>query len=381
MKTVCKTDQCAGCMACVDICSRKAITVEDSLLAYNAVIDEKICVDCGLCRKVCQNNNLVDTVEPNSWFQGWAKNKNIRNKASSGGLASAIAEAFIETGGIVYRCFFENGEFKFSAIDNKNFLKSFYGSKYVKSNPVGVYKNIKEDLEKNKKILFIGLPCQVAAVKNYIRKDLQDNLYTVDLVCHGSPSPNMLNCFLKQYEIDLKDISDICFRVKDRLQINDGLKNVMLLGMRDCFSTAFVNGLISTENCYQCTYATLKRVSDITVGDSWGSSLPHEEKIKGISLVLCQTAKGEELLNSSDIHLVEVNLDKAVENNRQLQRPSEKPNKRKEFFDGIKAGKNFNDMVFQIFPRDCIKQIVKGCLIHLKVVKFEGATYSVFIKK
>ena len=197
MNTVCEMDQCAGCMACIDICQKNAIKIVDSLKSYNAVIDESKCINCHACHQVCQNNILPECKKPVQWKQGWAENKKIREKCSSGGLATAIASSFIEHGGIVWGCVFRNGEFKFESAEKTCELEKFVGSKYVKSNPAGVYKSIKNLLKTGKKNLFIGLPCQVAALKRYVGKNLEDKLYTIDLICHGTPSPHVLEIFFE----------------------------------------------------------------------------------------------------------------------------------------------------------------------------------------
>ena len=111
-----------------------------------------------------------------------------------------------------------------------------------------------------------------------------------------------------------------------------------------------------TENCYQCRYAREERVSDLTLGDSWGSELPTLEKQKGISLVLYQSKKGEEMLRASDLFLTDVSAEKAIQSNHQLAHPSPKPPLRMKFFRGIEKGKKFNTVVFRCYPKQCVKQ-------------------------
>ena len=106
MVTVCEKDQCAGCMACLEVCSKNAINIKDSIKSYNAIIDEKLCINCNACRNVCQVNNNVDMSKPIIWKQGWASDVNIRKKSSSGGAAAAIARSFVENGGILCSCCF-----------------------------------------------------------------------------------------------------------------------------------------------------------------------------------------------------------------------------------------------------------------------------------
>ena len=177
MKTVCSENQCTGCMACLEVCCKGAITIKDQLRNYNAVIDSERCVGCGACHRVCQNNQPVNTTEPIAWYQGWSKSESQRKASSSGGFAGALTEQFIEDGGVVCSCVFKDGVFGFDFAESKDDVAKFTGSKYVKSNPVGIYKKIRGLLTKGRKVLFIGLPCQVAAVKSFIGEKLEDNLY------------------------------------------------------------------------------------------------------------------------------------------------------------------------------------------------------------
>lgn len=264
-------------MACIDVCKKDAIRIKDTLSEYNAVINENKCVDCGMCKKICQNNILVETFEPEIWKQGWTKDSKIRNQGASGGVAMELAHTFVKNGGKVCSCTFDKGKFIFKIVDNENDLKIFAGSKYIKSNPSGIYEKIKIELKNGNSILFIGLPCQVAAVKIYVGKELEEKLITVDLICHGTPSPKILDKFLKEYNKEIKNFKDIVFRVKGKSQVFDSSKTIVQEGCSDRYMISFLAALTYTENCYQCTYAKRQRVGDITLGDSWGSDLLESE--------------------------------------------------------------------------------------------------------
>ena len=381
MPTVCKNDECAGCMVCVDICPKKAIAIDDKKYAYNAQIDDSKCVQCNLCHKVCPNNTYPDFFKaPIEWFQGWSAKDTTRKNGSSGGVASELASAVVELGGCVCSCVFQDGEFLFSMEDENSKLEKFAGSKYIKSNPSGIYKKILEQLKQNRTVLFIGLPCQVAALKNFVNLKLQEKLYTVDLICHGTPSPYFLKMFLKQYDVNLSDLKDIRFRVKDRFQVTEKYKGIVTTGVRDRYTTAFLNGLFYTDNCYSCKYARKERVSDITLGDSWGSNLSSEEMGKGISLILCQTEKGKDLLLHTRIFTKPVDIDNAIAHNHQLKVPSKKPENRDEFFNMIEHGKLFNYAVFKCFPKECIKQEVNKVLLHLRLMGGGKVSYEIQIR-
>lgn len=380
MKTVCKKDQCAGCMACMDACPEQAISVVDSLKAYNAIIDESKCINCNFCHKICQTNHPTEGKKTIQWWQGWSINKKLRSECSSGGLATEIASAFVENGGIVWGCTFNDGEFRFESAENISEVKKFTGSKYVKSNPSGSYKKIKKALENKEIILFIGLPCQVSALKNYVGEELEKNLFTIDLICHGTPSPQLLETFLKQYGRSLKKIKEIKFRVKDKFMINGDYKGIITNGVSDKYSIAFLNSLTYTENCYNCHYAHEKRISDLTLGDSWGSEIQIQEQKKGISLILCQTQKGASLIEMTEVHLESVDSEKAIKNNQQLKRPSVAPKGREKFFDNLEK-KNFNFLVFENFPKQCIRQDIKQFLIKTKIIGGERLNYEIYINE
>ena len=377
MRTVCKQDLCTGCMACVGKCKKEAISIQDNVSAYNAVIDESKCVSCGACERVCPNNHKVNLNEPIYWKEGWAPD-NIRSKASSGGAASAMMEYFVNDGGYVAACLFSNGEFVFDITNKKEELVHFVGSKYVKSNPVGIYDKVIEKLKNGNSVLFIGLPCQVAAVKNYMLAmpdNIRENLYTVDLICHGSPSPKILKFALYEKGIDILQLKEIRFRNKTNFGLSsrdeDGeYKTIVPAGVQDMYTHAFLTSLDYTENCYSCRYATWGRVSDVTLGDSWGSNQIDREQEKGISLVLCQTTKGVTLIQNSGIKLEEVDIEKALEANHQLRHPSIAPETREMFFANLSKG--FYKAISKSAAKVYYKQKLKESLIKFKIIRGGG---------
>ena len=206
MMTVCDKDMCNGCMACVEKCHMNAIAIEKNTRAYNAIIDGTKCVSCKVCFAVCpRNKKEMLFKKPLKWCQGWA-DSNTREKSSSGGAATAILAAFVKKNGYVCSCLFRDGQFIFELSNEITTVKKFTGSKYVKSNPAGIYDRIQNILKEGKRVLFLGLPCQVAGLKNFIRMDLQKNLYTVDLICHGTPDQKILNKYLADHNIDINTI-------------------------------------------------------------------------------------------------------------------------------------------------------------------------------
>lgn len=375
MKYVCKQNMCTGCNACVNKCPVNAIEIKSDNKVINAVINEKKCIGCNVCVNVCQNMHDINLSYPIAWFQGWNDSEDERMKSSSGGFAYKLSTYFIEHGGVVCSCIFEHGKFVYKIIDDILKVKKFTGSKYVKSNTGDIYISIKELLSKGKKVLFIGLPCHVAGLLEYVNACDDSNLYTVDLICHGSPHSDLLCKFLNQYDIDINQLDDIKFREKGTYQLSlytkGKVRKLCLDNVKDYFSLAFLKGLIYTENCYCCKYARIERVSDITIGDSWRSNLNDDEKKKGISLALCQSVKGLELLKNSGAHLESVCLENAIEANHQLQAPVSNTKEREKFFRLLHKGKNFNAIVRRCLPKACIVQKVKQILISLHIVSYE----------
>ena len=155
------------------------------------------------------------------------------------------------------------------------------------------------------------------------------------------------------------------------MQIYGDGEGIITKGVSDRYTIAFLSGLTYTENCYKCRYAQKKRVSDITLGDSWGSEMPVEDTKKGISLVLCQSQKGIELLNQSEVELRNVDLEMAISNNQQLDHPFRMPEYRGTFLRDIREGKRFNSVVKRYLPKQCFKQDVKEFLIRIHVISRE----------
>ena len=373
MKTVCEKNLCNGCMACVEKCKAKAIFVERKVNTYNAIIDEQKCIHCHACSTVCPRNMSEDVLHsPIKWYQGWATDELVRINSTSGGAASSIMAGFIDAGGYVCSCAFWDGEFCYKVTNSKEDIRLFAGSKYVKSNPQGSYQKILELLKAGKSVLFLGLPCHVAGIKNYIGKPYLDNLYTADLICHGTPDPMLLNSYLKSHGIDIKAISDISFRSKDDFRVRENAKPIARQGVADRYLYSFLKKVNYTDNCYNCQFASINRISDLTLGDSWGTNLDMTEQKKGISLLLAQSEKGMQLIHMGKLSLFPVDLDNAVANNAQLVQSSQEPTERKKFFELFNQGRDYDKIMFMLFPKVFIRQNIKGLLIRLKLISGGG---------
>lgn len=368
MKTVCKFDQCAGCMACVEACPVNAISVKDGIRAYNAVIDEIKCIHCNACEKSCAQIQPPEFRPPQQWYQGWAV-PSIRGKSSSGGFAASLMAQFIRDGGVVCTCVFSKARFGFQFLERMEQIASAIGSKYVKSDPSGIYKEMRSRLRLGQKILMIGLPCQTAGALKFVGEKYTDQLYTVDLICHGSPSPYILDSYLKEQGYSLDTIDTIEFRRNTLYGLFVNHKKIKPERVRDRYIIGFLKGVFYTDNCYSCQYAKTERITDLTIGDSWGTKLPEMEQKQGISLVLCQTAKGRTLMERCELKLLEVDQQKAIAANHQLRMPSQKLPEREQFFAAFERGRSVGYSVTKCYKKHSLTQDAKEILVYLKILR------------
>ena len=335
MKEICNTSICTGCAACMNRCPKQCINMrEDNKLGHlYPQIDNDKCIDCGACVKVCPANHAIELRTPITAYAGWDKSEKEYISSTSGGAASAFARYIIRQGGVVYGCAILPGiQVSHVRIDSLSDIGKLKGSKYVQSTIGMIYKNVREDLRKGKKVLFIGTPCQVAGVRSFIVKDMVENLYTVDLICHGTPPLAYLRKhILKKTKGTVPD--EIFFRKGDYLLL-------LLLGgkeiyrsslfeqrYQDTYYNTFFDGFSYRESCHTCRYAQPQRVSDVTIGDFWGlrADLPLEHP-HGCSVLLPITDKGKELIEGirQEFNLYERTVEEAVNGNDQLRHPKEK---------------------------------------------------------
>lgn len=297
---VCPPAQCTYCGACTAVCTRGAIALTDRLRGSEARIDGAKCVSCGACTRVCPVLHTPQKSEPIAIDQGWCTAEHLRLQGASGGVASAIAAAFIQTGGVVCSCRFQSGECTFAFAETTEELAAFAGSKYVKSRAADLYHPLRQRLTDGRSVLLIALPCQVAAAKNFIGPALGKRLYTVDLICHGTPMPTVLAQYLNSHGIDPATLADLRFRQKGAAPLA-GYKVLSPTG-NDGYTTAFLNTISQSDGCLHCPFATVQRVADLTLGDAWQSDLPETERRRGVSLLLCQSEKGRLLMESASLH-------------------------------------------------------------------------------
>ena len=333
---ICEKEKCAGCFACYNICPKNAIEmIEDEYGYIYPKVNREKCIDCNLCKKVCPVLNEIKFNKVKKCYAARVKDSKIYLSTSSGGIASLVSEKIINENGIVYGASInEKNKIAHRRVNNLKDLELLKGSKYVHSYITGCYKNIKIDLLQGKEVLFIGTPCQVQGLKKFLFKDYE-NLYTIDLICHGVPSQKFLKDDLERYLKNNSHIKYITFRDKGKYCLKLKLDNKTIYkGSKEFgYYTMFLKGQNFRENCYSCSYARIERVGDITLGDFWGLDEVDFEHNKGVNCVLINTSKGEKIFDriKEEIFFQEKDVELAIKENTQLKSPVKKGNERKEF--------------------------------------------------
>lgn len=324
-----KKTECFGCNACAEICPKHCICMkEDSKGFFYPHVDASACVECGACEKICPFNDFNRSLcQLQKAYAAWNKNEEEHFASSSGGAAYVFSSYILEKNGIVYGCAANGTDVRHIRINSLCELKKLQGSKYVQSNVQGIFKQVKNDLQQQRPVLFIGTPCQVAGLKNYIRT-VPPHLYLVDLICHGVPSLKMLSDHVAQISKG-REIMNISFRLGTKFMMavdGKGFSYERIPYWKDAYMRSFMDGFTYRASCYHCPYATSSRVGDITIGDFWGLNdaiKRPSEKHSGISVLLPCTEKGLQFIHDVKTRFVlyERTVEEAVVGNTQLRHP------------------------------------------------------------
>lgn len=270
-------------------------------------INRESCVECGLCQKICPvlSYNDDERSNPLTVYAGYINDVKLRRHSSSGGTFPAFANYYysLKNGVVVAAAFDEHLNLKHIISTNKKDLYKFQGSKYLQSNTCSVYPQIKDNLVAGNEVLFIGTPCQVAGLKSFLRKEY-DNLLTIDLVCHGVPSPDLFRFYLKQVGINSqKKYKDFFFR-NQKLSAYFQHSFVTRFGAikrippsKHSYICAYLKGWLHRESCYNCPFAAIPRQADCSIADFWGvlsNKVPFSgDKSNGVSMIMINTERGE----------------------------------------------------------------------------------------
>ena len=335
-------DECCGCTACENICPKGAITMlPDALGFLYPHIDEEKCIDCGLCMKICafrKNYARTAKFEQPLVYAARLRDDSQLARSQSGGMGYALSAEAVNHNVIIYGVgFAEHFRAVHKRIDKVGGLEELRGSKYVQSDLRGIFQQVKQDLKDGRQVLFFGTPCQVSGLTSYIGEKLSEKLFTVDLVCHGCPSPAVWNAYLLHMErTGGGKIVEARFRDKsygwashyETFLFDSGKKKTAVT-----FRHLFYAHYILRPSCHNCPYTNLRRCSDLTIGDFWGwqkiSNRFNDNR--GVSLVLVNSEKGRAMLDEIRpvLELVESNVRDCLQ--PQLQAPTT-PNPQRERF-------------------------------------------------
>ncbi len=353
-------NKCTSCMACYTSCKFDAIALlENQMGVLMPKINSIKCVDCGKCETVC---NKIDNIKFNKikrCYAAYTKNKPDIETVTSGGIATVFAKSVIKEDGYVFGTTYDY-EPKVINIKNIKDAEKLKGSKYVYSYPYKVYDEVLDKLKNGLTCLFIGTPCQIAAVKAYCEK-YTDNLICVDLICHGAPPFKYLQDWVRK-NVPSKKIKSVSFRGEHEYKMvmrNEQCEIEYIARQNeDLYFTAFSQSLIHREICYSCPYATENRISDITIGDFWGLDVKALNGYKGKkSVILINTDKGEHFFEKikSDMVYEKREISEAINGNKMLRHPTRRHKERAKF---EKHYKNTGDFCKAIKKTKIIYEII-----------------------
>ena len=337
---------CCGCNACQQLCPKNCIKFEyDNEGFHYPVVDESVCVSCGICVKHCPILSEVESAKNPEVYAVKYKDRETAFKSTSGGVFVALAKKIIGKGGVVFGCAYdENLVARHICVDRTEDICKLQSSKYVQSDMQGVYTQVKKALQSDKFVLFSGTGCQTAGLKTFLGKDYK-KLFTTDIICHGVPSPKLFEKYVEYLGKKMGgSLNEYNFRSKEKrgwdlyFKASNNRKSKSDYGFFDPYYNAFLTCKTYRESCYNCRFANSERVGDITLGDYWGIQKFHPEFYdeNGVSLVLLNTEKGRNLFAeiSDEVEALKSSLEKAVVMNKNLSAPSQRPSCRDSIYDG-----------------------------------------------
>ena len=352
-----KLKECCGCAACQQICPMNCITMEaDEEGFIYPKIDESICIRCNKCENICPIYHPDSPKGRTETYVGYSINEPVRKSSSSGGIFSLIAEYVLGQNGVVFGAAFDE-EFMVHhiCIQSEEELCKLRGRKYVQSRLGNTYTEAGNYLKENRLVLFSGTACQIAGLKKFLGKEY-DNLLTIDVLCHGVPSPKIWKLYLEDQEKKYdSSISSIQFRNKKfgwkKFAVNMQFKNGQEYSVpffKDKFMNMFLSNIDLRPSCHHCHFKEFPRVSDVTIGDSWGieSYMPEMDDDKGTSVISVYTGKGKKVLNEIQKNLIvkKTELDKALPISADSRKSVPEHPNRKKYWTALQAGKSLDEI-------------------------------------
>lgn len=378
---------CCGCGACYNACPKQAIHFEKDEYGFIfPKINNELCVSCGICNSVCpiQNDSIV--YKPQLVYAAVLNDAKIKKKSASGGVFAGIAKHILSQGGVVYGAAYGDKQYVHHiGVSTVDKLKQLQDSKYVQSDIEKTYTEVKQKLVEGKKVLFSGTPCQIAGLKLFLRKDYE-NLFTIDLICHGVPSYQIFYDGVRAVVEDEEKIEKVSFRDKDRGWGTDGYiqtdkKRYIIDEIKSSYYYYFLHSLIYRDSCYQCKYASDNRPGDFTIGDYWRINTAHPEHKKsinveeGVSCLLINTDKGKALFEEvwEDFTLIKSTVELVKARNGRLNNCEPMPILREKLLEIYKE--NGYGAIDEYWKNYAWKE-----LFFLKVKEYIRPAYKVFLR-
>lgn len=344
---------CCGCSACVQKCPKHCISMQEDKEGFlYPKINLSLCIDCGLCEKVCPVLNQNDIRKPIKVYAAKNPCDEIRIQSSSGGIFTMLAEQIIKEDGVVFGARFdEYWNVIHDYTDNLQGIEPFRSSKYLQSQIGNSYRQAECFLKEGRKVLFSGTPCQISGLKHFLRKDY-DNLFTVEVFCHGVPSPGIwrdyLTEFVKDKDIQFDAIKSISFRNKSTgwknysFVLSDLSKTYKEKASQNIFMKGFLADFYLRPSCHDCPAKSLKSGSDFTIGDFWGiqNIRPDFDDDKGVSAILINSKKGLEIFQNLSIQKLSMDYNSVFRYNPALELSASLKTCRGLFYDSKNIGFN-----------------------------------------
>lgn len=336
-------EKCTGCGACVQRCPKQCISWTTKEFGFRyPKIDKDTCINCGLCEKVCPIDEALTVPLEQKAYAAVHKDSEVLAKSTSGGAFTALADAIFAHKGVVYGAAMMDGmQVKHIRAEDKSSFEDLRSSKYLQSDTGTTYQYVERDLRQGETVLYSGTPCQIEGLKYFLGKNYE-NLYTVDIVCHGVGSQAYFDKYMDFAKERYGKIKALHFRSKEYagwscgggvvvVDSSDCLKKIPYRDFDNYYYSYFLSGDIYRKSCYTCKYANTKRVGDFSLGDYWGVealNLPLQTE-NGCSLLLVNNERAEKLLEMVvDLDKVETTIEQAAHCNKQLNEPSKLPERR-----------------------------------------------------
>lgn len=368
---------CTGCRACEQVCPKSCITMKpnDEGFLYPSV-DKDICTHCGLCLKKCAQSERVESKgAPTEFYAFVGKEKDELFRSASGGVSDVAAKVILRNGGVVFgSAYTDDLEVKHIGIFEDSDRPRLQSSKYVQSDTGDCYSQAKKCLGTGRDVLFTGTPCQIDGLYHYLGRNYE-NLYTIDIICHGVPSPLFFKKYvgymgksmggkLIEYNFRSKEKRGWGTQYLAKTKTKTKTKTLSL----DKYGKHFMSGDCYRECCYQCQYADIhKRPGDLTIGDFWGVDKTHPELSSplGVSSVIVNSDKGKQLIEMMRSHaeIVPITMDEVLEKQGNLVHPTGRLKSRDIFYDGISEDGYIEKIKIGIQAKERVKAVLPANVV------------------